>query len=320
MRALNDLAQTINRAATVTQRFSDGDLTAKLVAKNENDRLGNALSEMFVKLTNLIVSTQQSAVEVAEGSSTLHAATEQINAGASRQSEAATCAAAAIKEMSATISQTARNASETETIAKKSADDAFRSGETVKRAVDAMSAISEKIGVVQEIARQTDLLALNAAVEAARAGEHGRGFAVVAAEVRKLAERSNLAAEEIVTLSSDTMEASAEAQEMLNDLVPGIQRTAELVQEISIASREQDMATEQVANSIQDLDDTIRENTMAAEQVAAATNELANQSTELQAIVEYFSLSGPAEVEEPDQDDSEIHESESDREALNRAA
>ena len=289
MRALNDLSATIDQSASLIKRFSEGDLSTKIQPRHENDRLAHALSEMFSSLTKIIVSTQSNAEDVAAGSRMLMTATDQINEGASRQTEVATSASAAIKQMSANISQTAMNAAETETIARKSADDALKSGETVRKAVDAVSAISEKIGVVQEIARQTDLLALNAAVEAARAGEHGRGFAVVAAEVRKLAERSNLAAQEIVTLSSDTMQASKQAQEMLDDVVPGIQRTSELIQQISIASREQDSAADQVAMAINDLDDTIRENTTASEQVASAADQLAGQSLELQQTVEFFS-------------------------------
>ncbi|WP_231750152.1 methyl-accepting chemotaxis protein, partial [Blastomonas sp. CCH1-A6] len=148
---------------------------------------------------------------------------------------------ASMEEMAANIKQNADNAAQTEKIARQSSKDAEISGEAVNKAVGAMQMIAEKIGIVQEIARQTDLLALNAAVEAARAGEHGRGFAVVASEVRKLAERSQGAAAEISQVSSDTVKAAGEAGEMLARLVPDIRRTAELVSEISAACREQDI-------------------------------------------------------------------------------
>ncbi|WP_231750158.1 methyl-accepting chemotaxis protein, partial [Blastomonas sp. CCH1-A6] len=148
---------------------------------------------------------------------------------------------ASMEEMAANIKQNADNAAQTEKIARQSAQDADVSGQAVNRAVGAMQMIAEKISIVQEIARQTDLLALNAAVEAARAGEHGRGFAVVASEVRKLAERSQGAAAEISQVSSETVKAAAEAGDMLGKLVPDIRRTAELVSEISAACREQDI-------------------------------------------------------------------------------
>ncbi|MCJ2058140.1 methyl-accepting chemotaxis protein, partial [Methylobacterium sp. J-048] len=156
------------------------------------------------------------------------------------------------------------------------------------KAVDAMQTIAQKITIVQEIARQTDLLALNAAVEAARAGEHGRGFAVVASEVRKLAERSQAAAAEIGTLSADTVKAAQQAGEMLGRLVPDIRKTALLVEEISAACREQDVGSAQINQAIQQLDKVTQQNASASEQVSATSDELANQAERLQATIAYF--------------------------------
>jgi methyl-accepting chemotaxis protein len=195
-----------------------------------------------------------------------------------------------MEEMASTIKQSADNASQTEKIARQSASDALASGEAVANAVTAMQTIAQKIMVVQEIARQTDLLALNAAVEAARAGEHGRGFAVVASEVRKLAERSQAAAAEISTLSGTTVKAAQSAGEMLSKLVPDIQRTAELVEEISAASREQNAGAAQINTAIQQLDKVTQQNTSAAEEMSATSEELAGQAEQLQAAIAYFRL------------------------------
>ncbi len=159
--------------------------------------------------------------------------------------------------------------------------------------------IAEKIMVVQEIARQTDLLALNAAVEAARAGEHGRGFAVVASEVRKLAERSQAAAAEISTLSVDTVKAAQSAGEMLNKLVPDIRRTAELVEEISAGSREQNAGAAQINTAIQQLDKVTQQNTSAAEEVSATSEELASQAEQLQAAIGYFRVDASQQARGP---------------------
>jgi methyl-accepting chemotaxis protein len=192
--------------------------------------------------------------------------------------------------MAANIKQNASNANETERIARQSAKNAELSGAAVVRAVSAMQTIAEKITIVQEIARQTDLLALNAAVEAARAGEHGKGFAVVASEVRKLAERSQAAAAEIGTLSGQTVTVAREAGEMLSKLVPDIKKTAELVEEISAACREQDIGADQVNQAIQQLDKVIQQNAGASEQMSATSEELAAQAEQLQTSIAYFRI------------------------------
>jgi methyl-accepting chemotaxis protein len=195
-----------------------------------------------------------------------------------------------MEEMAANIKQNADNAAQTEKIARQSATDAQMGGEAVARAVTAMQTIAEKITIVQEIARQTDLLALNAAVEAARAGEHGKGFAVVASEVRKLAERSQTAAAEISTMSSQTVKTARDAGDMLTRLVPDIKKTAELVAEISAACREQDIGGDQINQAIQQLDKVTQQNASASEEMSATSEELAAQSEQLQASIAYFRI------------------------------
>jgi methyl-accepting chemotaxis protein len=211
-----------------------------------------------------------------------------MSQGATEQAAAAEQASASMEEMAANIKQNADNAAQTEKISRQSAKDAELSGEAVTRAVDAMRTIADKIGIVQEIARQTDLLALNAAVEAARAGEHGKGFAVVASEVRKLAERSQTAAAEISAVSGDTVKAAQEAGDMLQRLVPDIRKTAELVSEISAACREQDVGANQINEAIQQLDKVTQQNAGASEEMSATSEELAAQAEELQASIAFF--------------------------------
>jgi methyl-accepting chemotaxis protein len=195
-----------------------------------------------------------------------------------------------MEEMASNVKQNADNASQTEKIAHQSARDAEASGAAVKHAVKAMETIAEKITIVQEIARQTDLLALNAAVEAARAGEHGRGFAVVASEVRKLAERSQAAAVEIGALSTETVKSAQEAGTMLDKLVPGIKRAAELVEEITAACREQDVGSSQINQAIQQLDQVTQQNAAASEEVSATSEELNSQAEQLLATIAFFKI------------------------------
>jgi methyl-accepting chemotaxis protein len=215
-----------------------------------------------------------------------------MSQGAIEQAAAAEEASASMEEMAANIRQTADNAGQTERIARQSAADAQTSGRSVDTAVDAVRRIAQRIAVVQEIARQTDLLALNAAIEAARAGEHGRGFAVVASEVRKLAERSQIAAAEIGTLSAETLDAAEHAGQMLARLVPDIKKTAELVEEISAACREQDSGARQVNSAIQQLDKITQQTTGASEEVSSTSEELAAQAEALQQTIAFFRLAG----------------------------
>lgn len=292
---IKDLVDTVNRmtdnlkaTAAMADEIAQGDLTVQPKPLSDKDTLGLSLQSMVERLRGVVSDALSAADNVSSGSQELSATSEQMSQGATEQAAAAEQASASMEEMAANIKQNADNAAQTEKISRQSAKDAELSGEAVTRAVDAMRTIAEKIGIVQEIARQTDLLALNAAVEAARAGEHGKGFAVVASEVRKLAERSQTAAAEISSVSGDTVKAAQEAGDMLQRLVPDIRKTAELVSEISAACREQDVGANQINEAIQQLDKVTQQNAGASEQMSATSEELAAQAEELQTSIAFF--------------------------------
>lgn len=284
------ISRALSSAVRLANSVAEGDLSATASVKSNDEirDLIDALNAMTRKLRDVVSEVTNAARNVAAGSQEMSATAEQLSQGATEQASSTEEASASMEEMAATIKQSADNASQTEKIARQSAADAIASGEAVTNAVSAMQTIAEKIMVVQEIARQTDLLALNAAVEAARAGEHGRGFAVVASEVRKLAERSQAAAAEISTLSGHTVKAAQSAGEMLSRLVPDIQRTADLVEEISAGSREQNAGAAQINTAIQQLDKVTQQNTSAAEEMSATSEELASQAEQLQQAIGYF--------------------------------
>jgi methyl-accepting chemotaxis protein len=288
--AFEGMLTSLNHTAAVANAIASGDLTVEAKRLSDKDTLGIALEFMLSKLRDVVSEATTAANNVAAGSQELSASAEELSQGSTEQASSTEEASSSMEQMAANIKQSADNASQTEKIARRSAADAQASGEAVGKAVAAMQTIAQKILIVQEIARQTDLLALNAAVEAARAGEHGRGFAVVASEVRKLAERSQAAATEISALSGDTVKAAQSAGDMLSKLVPDIQKTAELVEEISAASREQNAGASQINTAIQQLDKVTQQNTSAAEEMSSTSEELASQAEQLQAVIGYFRL------------------------------
>ena len=288
--SLNGMTSNLRATAKVADTIADGDLRVEVKPMSDKDTLGLALKRMVEKLSVIVGETMSAAENVSQGSQELSAGSEELASGAAEQASSAEEASSSMEEMAANIKQNADNAAQTEKIARQSSADAEASGEAVNRAVRAMQTIAEKITFVQEIARQTDLLALNAAVEAARAGEHGKGFAVVASEVRKLAERSQAAAAEIGTLSGQTVTVAREAGEMLAKLVPDIKKTAELVEEISAACREQDIGADQVNQAIQQLDKVIQQNAGASEEMSATSEELAAQAEQLQSSIAFFRI------------------------------
>ena len=288
--SLNKVVMGLRGLARAAETIAAGDLTSSVIVLSEKDTLGKALFAMLEKLRSVVIDVKSAADNVAAGSQQMSAGSEQLSQGATEQAASAEEASSSVEEMNATIRQNADNAQQTEKIALKSAADALESGKAVNEAVLAMKEIAGRISIIEEIARQTNLLALNAAIEAARAGDHGKGFAVVAAEVRRLAERSQTAAGEISKLSASSVQVSERAGSMLAKLVPDIQKTSELVQEISAASKEQASGADQINSAIQQLNQVVQQNAGAAEEMSSTAEELSSQAEQLQETIAFFSL------------------------------
>lgn len=293
-KSLSAMVSNLRATSAMAERISRGDLTVKVNILSEKDTLGKALSMMVGKLIEIVGNVKSASENVVAGSQQMSSTSEEMSQGATEQAASAEEASSSIEEMSANIRQNAENASQTEKIALASAEDAREGGKAVAETVNAMKEIAEKISIIEEIARQTDLLALNAAIEAARAGEHGRGFAVVASEVRKLAERSQTAAGKISSLSTSSVETAEKAGDMLIKIVPDIQKTADLVQEITAACNEQNAGAGQINEAVQQLDQVIQQNATSSEEMASAAEELAAQAQQLQNVIAFFQLSETA--------------------------
>ncbi|WP_244493689.1 methyl-accepting chemotaxis protein [Aureimonas sp. AU4] len=304
------IARPLRHAVEAANAISTGDLSLKIAAKGSDEvsELQRAMASMTAKLREIVSDVAASADLVASGSSQSAATAERLSSGSTEQAAASEEASAAVEQMTANVRQTSENATQTERIAGAASLNAERSGEAVAKSVEAMRTIADKITIVQEIARQTDLLALNAAIEAARAGSHGKGFAVVASEVRKLAERSQEAASEIGTLSSNTLHVAEEAGALLQQLVPDIRRTSELVAEISAACREQSVGAEQINQAIQQLDQVTQANAGAATQMSATATQLSAEAARLTERAGFFRI-GAATLARPAQPPAERRES-----------
>lgn len=288
------ITKPIKQGVRFANEIASGDLTATIEIKNKDEigELADAMKTMIENLLRIVTDVMSASEQVSSGSQQMSSTAEQLSGGATEQAASVEQVSASMEEMNSNISQNADNAFETEKIAQKAAEDAETSGKAVLESVEAMKQIADKITIIEDIARQTNMLSLNASIEAARAGEQGKGFAVVAAEVGKLAARSKEAAAEISELSASTVEVSETAREMLTQLVPDIKRTAELVQEISAASREQSSGAEQINGAVTQLDSVVQQNASASEEMASVAEELAAQSEELLNTIAFFNVNG----------------------------
>jgi methyl-accepting chemotaxis protein len=287
---LNMLIEAMNEVTQVATELANGNLTVKVAERCAQDRLMQAMAKMVAGLSEVVANIQTAANQVMAGSQEMSSSSQQLSQGATEQSASVEEVSSSMEQMAANIKQNSDNAQQTEKIALKAAEDAKEGGGAVVGTVTAMKEIAGKISIIEEIARQTNLLALNAAIEAARAGEHGKGFAVVASEVRKLAERSQTAAAEINTLSASSVEVAEKAGEMLGRIVPDIQKTADLVQEINSASNEQRSGANQINKAIQQLDQVIQQNAAASEEMSSTSEELLGQAEQLQNTIGFFRI------------------------------